>query len=123
MPSRGSKMPESSLRPSISLGTSRQVSIEVWPNHTSPGLTCAAIPLMQEGFSLRYGRANPGAPAGQLPYDSIIDDKTTHEMYLWPFADAVRAGAGAVMCSYNLLVSDLTRLVEEVAPIFALCAL
>ncbi|CAK7205319.1 beta-glucosidase [Sporothrix eucalyptigena] len=30
-----------------------------------------------------------------------IDDKTMHEMYLWPFADAVRAGVGAVMCSYN----------------------
>lgn len=32
---------------------------------------------------------------------SNIDDKTMHEMYLWPFADAVRAGVGAVMCSYN----------------------
>lgn len=29
------------------------------------------------------------------------DDKTMHELYLWPFADAVRAGTGAVMCSYN----------------------
>lgn len=24
-----------------------------------------------------------------------------HETYLWPFADAVRAGVGSVMCSYN----------------------
>lgn len=24
-----------------------------------------------------------------------------HELYLWPFQDAVRAGSGAVMCSYN----------------------
>jgi len=24
-----------------------------------------------------------------------------HELYLWPFADAVRAGTGAIMCSYN----------------------
>lgn len=30
-----------------------------------------------------------------------IDDKTMHELYLWPFADAVRAGVGSVMCSYN----------------------
>ncbi|EXJ85576.1 beta-glucosidase [Capronia coronata CBS 617.96] len=30
-----------------------------------------------------------------------IDDKTIHELYLWPFADAVRAGTGSVMCSYN----------------------
>ncbi len=32
-----------------------------------------------------------------------IDDKTLHEMYLWPFADAVHAGAGSIMCSYNRL--------------------
>ena len=32
---------------------------------------------------------------------SNIDDKTLHELYLWPFADAVKAGAGNIMCSYN----------------------
>lgn len=32
---------------------------------------------------------------------SNIDDKTIHELYLWPFADAVRAGSGSIMCSYN----------------------
>ena len=25
---------------------------------------------------------------------SNIDDRTMHELYLWPFADAVRAGVG-----------------------------
>ncbi|KAI1438507.1 beta-glucosidase M [Xylaria sp. CBS 124048] len=30
-----------------------------------------------------------------------IDDKTMHELYLWPFQDAVFAGTGNVMCSYN----------------------
>ena len=30
-----------------------------------------------------------------------IDDTTMHELYLWPFADAVRAGTASVMCSYN----------------------
>lgn len=34
-------------------------------------------------------------------YSANIDDKTIHEVYLWPFADAVYAGAGSVMCSYN----------------------
>lgn len=34
---------------------------------------------------------------------SNIDDKTMHEVYLWPFADAVHAGVGSVMCSYNRL--------------------
>ncbi|KAI1075408.1 glycoside hydrolase superfamily [Whalleya microplaca] len=32
---------------------------------------------------------------------SNVDDKTMHELYLWPFYDAVKAGTGAVMCSYN----------------------
>ncbi|KAI1823530.1 glycoside hydrolase family 3 protein [Xylaria intraflava] len=32
---------------------------------------------------------------------SNIDDKTMHELYLWPFADAVKAGVGSVMCSYQ----------------------
>ncbi|KAI4143373.1 MAG: hypothetical protein LQ340_007029, partial [Diploschistes diacapsis] len=30
-----------------------------------------------------------------------IDDRTLHELYLWPFAEAVRAGVGAVMTAYN----------------------
>ncbi|KAI0379631.1 glycoside hydrolase family 3 protein [Hypomontagnella monticulosa] len=32
---------------------------------------------------------------------SNIDDKAMHELYLWPFVDAVRAGVGSIMCSYN----------------------
>jgi beta-glucosidase len=32
---------------------------------------------------------------------SNIDDRTMHELYLWPFADAVKAGVSAIMCSYN----------------------
>lgn len=32
---------------------------------------------------------------------SNIDDRTMHELYLWPFYDAVRSGAGSVMASYN----------------------
>ena len=45
--------------------------------------------------------------APQAPFDitdsssSNIDDVTLHELYLWPFADAVRAGTGSIMCSYN----------------------
>ena len=30
-----------------------------------------------------------------------IDDATLHELYLWPFVDAVRAGVGSIMCSYQ----------------------
>ncbi|KAJ7833847.1 glycoside hydrolase superfamily [Mycena olivaceomarginata] len=41
-----------------------------------------------------------GSEASQI-YSSNIDDKTFHELYLWPFAEAVHAGVGAVMCAYN----------------------
>ena len=37
---------------------------------------------------------------------SNIDDRTMHELYLWPFADAVRAGSAGIMCSYNRLNSS-----------------
>ncbi|RDL40699.1 Beta-glucosidase [Venustampulla echinocandica] len=32
---------------------------------------------------------------------SNIDDRTLHELYAWPFMDAIKAGAGAIMTSYN----------------------
>ncbi|KAM0326544.1 hypothetical protein ACHAQA_006413 [Verticillium albo-atrum] len=32
---------------------------------------------------------------------SNVDDRTMHELYLWPFADSLRANVAAVMCSYN----------------------
>ncbi|KAL4888878.1 putative beta-glucosidase L [Aspergillus ambiguus] len=32
---------------------------------------------------------------------SNIDDRTMHEIYLWPFYDAVKANVASVMCSYN----------------------
>lgn len=37
---------------------------------------------------------------------SNIDDRTMHEMYAWPFADAVKAGVASVMCSYNMVNSS-----------------
>ncbi|KAF2261483.1 glycoside hydrolase family 3 protein [Lojkania enalia] len=33
--------------------------------------------------------------------NSVVDDRTLHELYLWPFAEAVRAGVASIMCSYN----------------------
>lgn len=34
-------------------------------------------------------------------YSSNIDDRTLHELYLWPFAESVRAGVGSLMTAYN----------------------
>lgn len=39
----------------------------------------------------------------QNPISSNIDDRTSHEVYLWSFANAVRVGAATIMCSYNEL--------------------
>jgi beta-glucosidase len=39
-------------------------------------------------------------PGGQA-VSANFDDKTLHELYLWGFQDAVDAGVGVVMCSYN----------------------
>ncbi|KAE8448128.1 hypothetical protein EG329_009732 [Mollisiaceae sp. DMI_Dod_QoI] len=30
-----------------------------------------------------------------------IDDRTLHELYAWPFAEAIKSGVGAIMTSYN----------------------
>ncbi|KAL1869968.1 hypothetical protein VTK73DRAFT_2889 [Phialemonium thermophilum] len=49
----------------------------------------------QETYRIRTGDVDP--------VSSNIDDRTMHELYLWPWADVVRAGMPAVMCSYNKL--------------------
>ncbi|KAI1344859.1 glycoside hydrolase family 3 protein [Xylariaceae sp. FL0016] len=43
-------------------------------------------------------------PGGDIEaVSATIDDRTMHELYLWPFQDAVYAGTGNIMCSYNRL--------------------
>ncbi|KAI9735181.1 MAG: hypothetical protein M1834_001771 [Cirrosporium novae-zelandiae] len=46
---------------------------------------------------------NPSTVDGTTIYavSSNIDDRTMHELYLWPFADGVKSGMASVMCSYN----------------------
>ncbi|KAL2843378.1 glycosyl hydrolase family 3 N terminal domain-containing protein [Aspergillus pseudoustus] len=39
----------------------------------------------------------------QQAISSNIDDRTMHEVYMWPFAEGIRAGASHVMCSYQRL--------------------
>ncbi|KAJ5380547.1 uncharacterized protein N7496_002975 [Penicillium cataractarum] len=48
----------------------------------------------------------PDANATTYIQDSVsanIDDRTLHEIYMWPFANAVRANVASAMCSYNRL--------------------
>ncbi|KAK3378429.1 glycoside hydrolase superfamily [Podospora didyma] len=44
-----------------------------------------------------YRMYNPFQPG----YSANIDDRTLHEIYLWPFAEGVHAGVGSVMTAYN----------------------
>ncbi|KAI7857793.1 glycoside hydrolase superfamily [Circinella umbellata] len=37
----------------------------------------------------------------RMMHSVTIDDRTLHEVYLWPFARSVEAGVGTIMCSYN----------------------
>ncbi|KAI1761345.1 glycoside hydrolase family 3 protein [Hypoxylon sp. FL1150] len=39
----------------------------------------------------------------QQAYSSNIDDRTLHELYLWPFAEGVHTGVGSIMASYNAI--------------------
>jgi beta-glucosidase len=39
---------------------------------------------------------------------SNVPDRAMHELYLWPYADAVHAGVAAAMCSYNKIDGDWT---------------
>lgn len=46
----------------------------------------------------------PTVSSNGTKIDSIssnIDDRTLHEVYGWPFANAIQSGVSAVMCSYN----------------------
>ncbi|KAJ5637655.1 hypothetical protein N7490_007534 [Penicillium lividum] len=46
----------------------------------------------------------PDANATTYIQDSVssnLDDRTMHEIYMWPFANAVRARVASAMCSYN----------------------
>ena len=38
---------------------------------------------------------------GRFLQSSNIDDKALHEVYLFPFGDAINAGTLGTMCSYN----------------------
>lgn len=47
---------------------------------------------------------NPSETPDGVTIESVssnLDDRTMHELYLWPFQNAVRSGVASVMCSYN----------------------
>lgn len=56
----------------------------------------------QETNRMSQGGGGPGGQSGSSSdesYSSNADDKTLHEVYMWPWGDAIQAGAMAVMCA------------------------
>lgn len=49
---------------------------------------------------MRHYIGNEGETGRQWT-SSNFDDRTAHELYIWPFQDAVHAGVVSTMCSYN----------------------
>ncbi|CAJ2512525.1 Uu.00g055400.m01.CDS01 [Anthostomella pinea] len=62
---------------------------------TIEGMQSAGIQATAKHFILNEQELN------RETISSSVDDRTMHELYLWPFADAVHANVAAVMCSYN----------------------
>ncbi|GAA6030122.1 hypothetical protein JCM8097_009272 [Rhodosporidiobolus ruineniae] len=58
--------------------------------------------ILNEQEYLRVGAPGGYGPANESQtIDSVVDAATLREQYGWPFTEAVRAGAGSIMCSYN----------------------
>lgn len=72
---------------------------------TIQGLQRSVIACIKHyiGYEQETNRIAPALLEGayNVSVSSNLDDKTLHELYLWPFQEAVRAGAGAVMCAYS----------------------
>ena len=62
---------------------------------TIDGMQSAGIQASAKHFILNEQELN------RETMSSTVDDRSMHELYLWPFADAVKAGSASVMCSYN----------------------
>ena len=56
----------------------------------------------------------------QLPISANVDDKTIHELYLWPFAEAVRAGVGCVQLSFRQYIWPILNL-RQLRNVFIQC--
>jgi beta-glucosidase len=59
-----------------------------------------------EQETMRNPTFNPNGTVTEKLQEALsanIDDRTMHEIYLWPFADAVKAGVSSVMCAYQRL--------------------
>jgi beta-glucosidase len=70
--------------------------------HQDAGVqACAKHYIGNEQETQRYNEVINGVNTEAI--SSNIDDRTLHELYLWPFANSIKAGTASIMCSYNRL--------------------
>ncbi|KAI1077250.1 glycoside hydrolase family 3 protein [Whalleya microplaca] len=68
---------------------------------TVKGMQSVGVTTSTKHFIANEQETNRNPEDNVTAVSSNIDDKTIHELYLWPFQDAVKAGTGNIMCSYN----------------------
>ncbi|KAI0026168.1 glycoside hydrolase family 3 protein [Xylariomycetidae sp. FL0641] len=68
---------------------------------TVSAMQSAGVTTSTKHFIANEQETNRNPSGNVSAVSSNIDDKTMHEMYLWPFQDAVKAGTGNIMCSYQ----------------------
>ncbi|KAF9880217.1 putative glycosyl hydrolase family 3 N terminal domain-containing protein [Colletotrichum karsti] len=69
------------------MGAATQVTIE--------GMQSAGVQATAKHYIVNEQEVN------RETISSNVGDRAMHELYLWPFAEAVRANVASVMCSYN----------------------
>lgn len=78
---------------------------ETIQSHQDAGVQATAKHFIgKEQKTQRNPNFNASGPVGQVIQEAVssnIDDRTLHEVYMWPFANAARAKAASFMCSYN----------------------
>ncbi|KAE8380469.1 putative beta-glucosidase G [Aspergillus bertholletiae] len=75
--------------------------------HQDAGVqACAKHFIGNEQETQRNPNYNPNGTLTDVIQEAVssnIDDRTIHELYLWPFANAARAKVSSIMCSYQRL--------------------
>lgn len=80
--------------------------------------SCAKHFVGNEQETMRFPSTQNGTTIQAL--SSNIDDRTMHELYLWPFANAVKAGVSYVMCRYMQSPALSRCALTDEAPCFQL---
>ncbi|BGP13226.1 hypothetical protein JCM10213_005004 [Rhodosporidiobolus nylandii] len=94
-------------------GEATKLTVEAFQKNGVQGLVKHFI--LNEQEYLRVGVPG-GYVGGSVNYtiDSVADAATVRELYAWPYAEAIRSGAGSVMCSYNKVNGTLACESDEV---------